>query len=255
MLTLERTQCNLRCSPQLLWSYKDSLDYIMLAKRRAQQFTTATQMKMVPTMAAVIGGTWINGVIAGTKVLQLTQGQIDCGLGFNVGGSTTFTVGMWFSPYDASRGFLIGQAGQYCLQLGANKTISFQVQTSSLATCTTPDNSVVENGRNFVMAVYDGSAIYIYVNGALAAKVDQTGAVASGVGDVLVGPIPFSGVVAEIMLWTRALSAQEIQELYFQPLWRVGSSILGQVPLPPPVDDGQFGYVIMDIEDGYLRSC
>lgn len=104
------------------------------------------------------------------------------------------------------------------------------------------------------MAVYDGSAIYIYVNGALAAKVDQTGAVASGVGDVLVGPIPFSGVVAEIMLWTRALSAQEIQELYFQPLWRVGSSILGQVPLPPPVDDGQFGYVIMDIEDGYLGA-
>jgi Concanavalin A-like lectin/glucanases superfamily len=207
-----------------------------------------------PNDGVVTGGTWINGVIAGTKVLQLTQGQIDCGSGFNVGGSSAFTVGMWFSPYDASRGFLIGQAGQYCIQLGANKTISFQVQTSSLATCTSPDNSVVENGRIFVIAVYDGSAICLYVNGALASKADQSGVVAAGNGDVLVGVIPFSGVVAEIMFWTRALSAQEVQELYYQPLVRVGSSILGQVPLPPPIDDGQFGYVIMDIEDGYLGA-
>ena len=34
-----------------------------------------------PNDGAIIGGTWINGVIAGTKVLQLTQGQIDCGKG------------------------------------------------------------------------------------------------------------------------------------------------------------------------------
>lgn len=112
----------------------------------------------------------------------------------------------------------------------------------------------MQNGRNFVMAVYDGAAIYIYLNGALAAKAAQSGAVASGVGDVLVGVNPFSGVVAEIMLWTRSLSAQEVQELYFQPLLRVGSSVMGQVPIQPPVDDGQFGYVLLDIEDGYLTT-
>ena len=207
-----------------------------------------------PYDGIVTNGSWINGPITGTKVLQLTQGQIDCGQGFNVGGLTAFTVGMWFSPYDATRGFLIGQAGQYCLQLGAGNTLSFQVNTSSLATCTSPNDSVLENCRNFVMAVYDGSALYLYLNGALSAKIVQSGAVAEGMGDVLVGAIPFNGIVAEIMLWTRALSAQEIQELYYQPLLRVGSSIVGQVPLPPPIDDGQFGYVLMDIEDGYLAG-
>ena len=96
--------------------------------------------------------------------------------------------------------------------------------------------------------------LYIYLNGALAAKAAQSGAVAAGTGDVLIGVVPFSGVVAEIMLWTRALSAQEVQELYYQPLLRVGSSVLGEVPLQPPVDDGQFGYVLLDIEDGYLTA-
>jgi hypothetical protein len=207
-----------------------------------------------PNDGAITNGAWINGAIAGTKVLQLTQGQIDCGKGFNVGGQTAFTVGMWFSPYDASTGFLIGQAGQYCIQLCADNALDFQVQTSSLIVCTTPNNSVAQNGRNFVMAVYDGTNVYIYLNGSLAAQAAQSGPVAAGTGDVLVGVLPFSGVVAEIMLWTRALSAQEIQELYYQPLLRVGSSVLGEVPLQPPVDDGQFGYVILDVEDGYLTA-
>ena len=207
-----------------------------------------------PNDGAVTGGTWINGAIAGTKVLQLSQGQIDCGKAFNVGGLTAFTVGMWFSPANASAGFLIGQAGQYCIQLCANNALNFQVQTSSLVTCTTPNNSIVQNGRNFLMAVYDGIAIYIYLNGNLVAKVTQSGTVAAGSGDVLIGVSPFSGVVAEIMLWTRSLSAQEVQELYFQPLLRVGSSVLGEVPMQPPVDDGRFGYVILDVEDGYLTA-
>ena len=149
---------------------------------------------------------------------------------------------------------MIGQAGQYCIQLCANNALDFQVQTSSLVACTTPNNSIVQNGRNFVMAVYDGVAIYIYLNGNLVAKVTQSGTVAAGSGDVLIGVSPFSGVVAEIMLWTRSLSAQEVQELYFQPLLRVGSSVLGEVPMQPPVDDGQFGYVILDVEDGYLTA-
>jgi hypothetical protein len=207
-----------------------------------------------PNDGAITGGTWINGVIAGTKVLQLYQGQIDCAKGFNVGGSSAFSVGLWFSPYNAAAGFLIGQAGQYSLQLIAGNTIEFQVETSSLAACIAPLNSITQNGRFFVMAVYDGAAICIYLNGVLIAKAAQSGGVGSGSGDVLVGVAPFNGVVAEIMLWTRTLSAQEVQELYFQPLLRVGSSVMGQVPIQPPADDGQFGYVMLDIEDGYLTA-
>jgi hypothetical protein len=131
------------------------------------------------------------------------------------------------------------------------------VQTSSLVACIAPGNSITQNGRFFVAAVYDGAGICIYLNGVLVAKATQSGAVASGSGDVLVGVVPFNGVVAEIMLWTRSLSAQEVQELYYQPLLRVlRASAASQSPPPvqPPADDGQFGYVMLDIEDGYLTT-
>jgi hypothetical protein len=209
-----------------------------------------------PNDGTISGGTWINGPIAGTKVLQLSQGQIDLGKGFNIGGSSAFSVGLWFSPYNTSGGFLIGQAGQHCLQLIAGNTLEFQLQTTSLVTCTAPLNSITQNGRFFVMAVYDGANMYIYLNGVLEAQVAQSGAVASGSGDALIGVAPFNGVVAEIMLWARSLSAQEVQELYYQPLLRILNSPAGSQTLPvqPPPDDGQFGYVLLDIEDGYLTT-
>ena len=75
------------------------------AKCKVQQYYDSNPNENGPNDGVVIGGTWINGVIAGTKVLQLTQGQIDCGKGFNVGGLTAFTVGMWFSLTMQAGGF------------------------------------------------------------------------------------------------------------------------------------------------------
>ena len=74
--------------------------------------------------------------------------------------------------------------------------------------------------RLFVMVTYDGALVKMYVNGYLHKQWSQAGNPDSSANTVYLG-VFLKGVLAEVMLWSRALVDQEVLELYFFPLFRV----------------------------------
>ncbi len=98
---------------------------------------------------------------------------------------------------------------------------------------TTPTGSVTANTWNYVTATYDGSQLKVYINGALSGTpVSATGTMTDNGVNLRVGrrqdtASPFSGMIDEVRVYNRSLSASEITSLYnFDPL---------NVPSPTPV--------------------
>jgi hypothetical protein len=71
----------------------------------------------------------------------------------------------------------------------------------------------------------------MYYNGWLHKEWSLTGAPSSSANTVYLG-VFLKGVLAEVMLWSRALIDQEVLELYFFPLFRVVGSAGGIVESP-----------------------
>jgi len=72
------------------------------------------------------------------------------------------------------------------------------------------------------MITYDQAKVRMYYNGWLHKEWTLTGATSSSANTVYLG-VFLKGVLAEVMLWSRALVDQEVLELYFFPLLRVVS--------------------------------
>ena len=215
-----------------------------------------------PINGTITNGTWINGPIAGVKVLRFSgSGYVDCpGAGNSISGTAAFAVGGWFSPsalIDLAE--MIGKANSFILELsGTAGAIRFGVHIGGgWIYLTSPAGVIPVNGRCFAMGVYDGAHLYLYVSDSsgiaqlLTYSQAQTGNIDASTSDAYLGGSNFQGVVAECMIWGRALSAQEVQELFFQPLTQIVAkgSTTSQPPAVPP-----FSYIITDVEDGVLHS-
>jgi hypothetical protein len=189
------------------------------------------------------GGGWItNSAFPGEYFLNLASGgYVDCpnaGNAIGSGGCSAFAIGGWFSPSAlVNLGALIGKANCYILELyGTSGAIRFGVYIGGAWQYVTSPNGVASvGGRCFIMGVYDGTNMYLYVSdpsgvnqlltnpatGNPYFSQAQTGAVGSSTGDTYIGGSSYQGVVAECMIWGRALQASEVQALFFQPLTQV----------------------------------
>jgi hypothetical protein len=190
-----------------------------------------------PNNGTISGGTWVNGHIPGTKALTFAgSGYVDCTSNVNLGGKSAFAVGGWFSPfaYGADQNYLIAKDGQFLLQqVGTSGQIRFGVHIGgSWIYLTSAAQDAPLNQLVFALAAYDGSDMWLYVNdpsGAnqlLTYSQAQTGNLDASTNDVYLASKTSSagglnGGLAECMIWGRALSAQEAQELFFQPLTTV----------------------------------
>jgi hypothetical protein len=182
-----------------------------------------------PANGVISGGTWANGAVPGSKVLLLGgSGSVDCP---NTEVMTNkMAIGCWYSPAAlVDQEAMIGKSNNYILQIsGTAGAIRFGVHIGgSWVYLTTPAGTIKVNGRGFAIAVYDGTNMYLYVanpnvvNQLLTYSQAQTGSLDSSSADLFLGSSSFNGVVAEVMIWTRALSSQEVQELFFRPLTRI----------------------------------
>jgi hypothetical protein len=114
--------------------------------------------------------------------------------------------------------------------------------TGSLATARVlvGAQSLPTNQWSFVVATYDGTAMRLYVNGALSAQTNYSGGIFAGpinlgIGalppsSILVPPFgtvwPFAGLIDEVSLYNRALTPDEIQAVY-------NSDLTGKCLAPP----------------------
>jgi hypothetical protein len=179
-------------------------------------------------------GYWVDGVIPGTKVLNFdADGRVDVGDAFDLAGTDTFAVGCWFSPEAnyADGNYLVFKEDQVYIQhYGTDNKVRFGVKIGGVwRTATSAAGVVSLYGRHFLMGVYDGVNLTLYLNNVVVATTAQAGNADASANSTFLGHV-YHGIIAEVMLWTRTLSAQEVQELYFFPLAR----IVKKASVPPP---------------------
>jgi hypothetical protein len=171
------------------------------------------------------GCTWIPG--PETKVLMFNGNgsYVDLpGSDVNFGGLSAMSFTLWFSPTSAAQGYLVYKANQFYVQVNANGSIVFGLYIGGTwVTLTTPAGSASLNGRLFGAFVYDGTNMYIYLNGPVLVQQAKTGAIGSSTNDTYLGSQTassggFTGVLSEVMFFGRALGPQEVYSLYFFPL-------------------------------------
>ena len=171
------------------------------------------------------GCTWVQG--PETKVLMFNGNgsYVDLpGSDVNFGGLSAMSFTVWFSPTSAAQGYLVYKPNQFYVQVNANGSIVFALYIGGAwVTLTAPAGSAALNGRLFGAFVYDGTNMYIYLNGPVLAQQAKSGAIGSSTNDTYLGAETaslggFSGVISEIMFFGRALGPQEVYSLYFFPL-------------------------------------
>jgi hypothetical protein len=80
--------------------------------------------------------------------------------------------------------------------------------------------NINDNQWHHIVGVYDGSKMYLYVDGKLDAYKSASGSLNVSAANVYIGGSPsqsFNGLIDDVRIYNRALSADEIRTLYFGP--------------------------------------
>ena len=147
--------------------------------------------------------------------------------------ATRITMSCWVYPKlsnpSSHNGFLgirnNSNADFYLLQLQGTNSVECRFRTSTTNFPTISSSGLVPNTWQHYAMTYDGSKLRVYRNGVLHDSTAATGNItiateALTIGRTLYNGSPFSlnGTLDEIGLWSRALTASEIQCLYHSPI-------------------------------------
>ena len=178
-----------------------------------------------PINGVINDGSWEDGPV--TKMLTFNGESTYVSLGdesktgINLTGK--LSVGGWFSPSasDTTERYIAHKSGQFALYYKVSTgIITFTLTIGSTVHSFASDAGIATVGaRLFVVCVYDGVHVKMYVNGNLHKQWSQTGNPDASNSTVYLGMF-LQGILAEVMLWQRALVDQEVVELYFFPLLR-----------------------------------
>lgn len=141
---------------------------------------------------------------------------------------TTITVEAWIYPtaWGVSQFSgsivtkeVVGYSG-YMLRCGANGTLSFAIGITTGVPEIFQTAALTLNTWQHVVGVFDGTKLYLYINGNLIKSQAQTGSIASNTNNLRIGGNMgftdrfFTGKIDEVRIWNTALSAGTINTWY-----------------------------------------
>jgi hypothetical protein len=116
----------------------------------------------------------------------------------------------------------------YYLNIAPNNTVRFTISTNTTnSTNLYSSSTLTDNVWYHITAVYNGTAMKIYINGILDSQVSKNGTIVYDSNSLRIGSFDgsnglFNGIIDEIRIYNRTLSDEEIKQLYF-----MGSNKLG----------------------------
>jgi Concanavalin A-like lectin/glucanases superfamily len=178
------------------------------------------------------GATYGNGKVGLGFQFDGVDDQITVPHNANQNGITNLTIEAWINPTTLPHGGTIlqkrtsGNVGGYVLEptqssgSGAPNGLQFVIMIGGVYQTLNPANVLWSNVWQHVAATYDGAFMRIYVNGVEVANRAQTGAIDAVTAPVLIGRNAvngnaFQGGIDEISLYNRALTANEIRDIYY----------------------------------------
>jgi hypothetical protein len=140
--------------------------------------------------------------------------------------STALTFAAWvYRTSSASMGIAAkrvqGSDNSYELWHLATDIPTFSIWVSNAQTAVESTNTVLANNWGYIVGTYNGAEMNIYVNGVKSAStITKTGPIDTTTDRFNIGmsyntaTYGYIGTIDEVALWNRALSAEEIAELY-----------------------------------------
>jgi hypothetical protein len=193
------------------------------------------------------GATWSSGLFGPTVLFNGTGSHISAP---TVGSSpTTISISAW------ARSTLGATSQDIFTALGDKISLrwSFSGGGPALLITTAGGTFIAQSATSltaaqwyFFTGTYDGETVRLYLNGVeVGADTAATGTITSYSGSMIIGihanlaSNPFNGVIDDVRVYTRALSADEVRSLYLDPFIefrppRRQRSYLFTVPTGPP---------------------
>lgn len=170
-----------------------------------------------------------NGIVSGaTQVAgKVGEGYLFNGSGDNIAVSSSpsvkltaaATINFWVNANDTSGAGIVSKRGpvnEYQVYYYQGQMVVLFWGLSNIGVFSN-SNPVIGSWEMWT-ATYDGTAIRLYKNGVLDASVASSGNIDSAAGDLWLGNDHYghslNGVLDDVRIYSRALSAAEVQELY-----------------------------------------
>ncbi len=159
--------------------------------------------------------------------------QIPNSSSLDINGPSQISICAWAKFSEIKKQGIVGKWGQiggpqYLLYMDITNKVTFQVQpsggVSGFASLTTPEI----NKWYFIVGVFDQSTRKLYFNGSLDNQVSNSYTIVSTTQNLEIGRYDetnyFNGVIDDIRIYNRALSAVEIGALYHEGGWNPNAS-------------------------------
>ncbi len=172
-----------------------------------------------PGTATLAAGPPYSGLGASNYACLFTGsgGYINCGnpAGLNISGPITIMAWIKVNAFDIGWQAIVTKGDSSWRLHRNNETGQVGFGTTALSNQDLAGSRTVEDGQwHHVVAVYDGAAKYIYVDGTLDTSVPASGTIAQDAYPVLIGENAemagrfFNGTMDEVAIFTYALSAR-----------------------------------------------
>jgi len=205
----------------------------------------------------IYGARWTIGQLGGALSFGGAGDYVDCGNDSSLNPTNNFSVSAWFNVDSAC---LIGtivckgdvpayqSGGAYTiLCVPMNGTLGFYVRGNSNASFGYAVTAVSVNEWTHMVGTFSDGNISIYKNGVFAANgvlgtsTINTNNGSLGIGAEGDGGTPFNGIIDDVAIHNRALSSEEIEQLYQNGL--TGSGDYHLLPASPCINAGDPNYV------------
>lgn len=175
--------------------------------------------------------TWVEGKINSALFFDGIDDYVQVDDASNLNPRSAITISAWIKwAIDPTTGgswtSIVSKDGdrQYRLQHNQdNSRFEFAVRTSSGGRWLTSATTPIENVWYYVVGTYDGESLKIYVNGSLENSISYSGDILQSSSPLLIGRHSntgrnFNGIIDEVALYNRTLSANEIMDQYLQTI-------------------------------------
>jgi prepilin-type N-terminal cleavage/methylation domain-containing protein len=180
----------------------------------------------------VTGAVYTDGILGSALSFDGTDDYVDINKKWtDLGITNKFTMSAWVKHATGSittnKGIINDSLASGSSRTGLGMNTSGQKWSASAHTTTyvSATGGTIDNNWHYLTGVYDGSYIYLYVDGVFISKTAQTGDISGTInvkigraGDFITAGYWFNGLIDEAQIYNQILSTSEIQRLYVEGL-------------------------------------
>ena len=192
------------------------------------------------------GPAWTAGIAGGGLSFDGVDDAVDVGNNASLNPANSLTLAVWVNSGNLTATQMVfskyGALIQYFIRLQTGGGLRFSLNAGGVTTDLNSGATLSVNTWHHIAGTYDGTAMRFYIDGVLDSSVAKTGAMTDNGSNVQIGRrsnnrMFFKGALDEARIYDRALSSQEVKDLYDSNAPMIDPTQVGQWtgPIPLPI--------------------